>query len=172
MNKKAQEYIDSKRKELSEIKSSERESFLIGQELYDKVYAPDQNNVDRTEYPYYDRNEEDGTHLYYKAVAINLTDKEYEEVYAAYKAVEDELEDEDDEEEENDSKNNMSVFMIVASVIIYIAGFVGGIIAGNNFDRYGFTLWLAIAIWVPTFVYGSLLLGVSEIIKLLHRQCD
>ena len=40
MNKKAQEYIASKKKELSEIKFSDRESFLIGQELYDKVYAP------------------------------------------------------------------------------------------------------------------------------------
>lgn len=104
---------------------------------------------------------------------MDISDEDYESMLLAYKAVEDELEDENEEGgKESDSKNNMSVFMIVASVIIYIAGFVGGIIAGNNFERYEFTWWLAIAIWVPTFVYGSLLLGVSEVIKLLHRQCD
>lgn len=171
MDKNIQNFIDTKKQELEKLRASKKRDFLIQQGLYEKVYAPDHHNVDTNEYPYYDRNEEDGTPLYYKAVAINLTDKEYEEVYAAYKAVENELEDENDEEE-NNSKNNMSVFMIVASVIIYIAGFVGGIIAGNNFDRYGFTLWLAIAIWVPTFVYGSLLLGLSEVIKLLHCQRD
>lgn len=168
MNKKAQEYIASKKKELSEIKFSDRESFLIGQELYDKVYAPNQDNVDRTEYPYYDRNEEDGSPLYYKAVAISLTDKEYEEVYAAYKAVEDELETEDDEEE-NISKNNMAVFMTIVAITIYIVGLVAGIVIGKNFGGYWFSWTSASICWFAGFVYGSLFLGVSEIIRLLHQ---
>ena len=176
MNKQVQEYIDSKKKELEEIqkekKQSAKESFLIEEGFCDKVYAPENGDFSKAEYYYSEYDKEKEAYFYYKLVPMDISDEDYESMLSAYNAVEDELDDEDDDEEENDSKNNMSVFMIVASVIIYIAGFVGGIIAGNNFDRYGFTLWLAIAIWVPTFVYGSLLLGVSEIIKLLCHQCD
>lgn len=176
MNKKVQEYINSKQKELNEIlttkKQSAKESFLIEEGFCNKVYAPESGEFSKSEYSYSEYDKEKEAYFYYKLVPMDISDEDYESMLSAYNAVEDELDDEDDEEEENDSKNNMSVFMIVASVIIYIAGFVGGIVAGNNFNRYEFTWWLAIAIWVPTFVYGSLLLGVSEVIKLLHRQCD
>lgn len=177
MNKQVQGYINSKKKELEEIqkekKQSAKESFLIEEGFCDKVYAPKTGEFSKAEYPYSEYDKEEEAYFYYKLVPMDISDEDYESMLLAYKAVEDELEDENEEGgKESDSKNNMSVFMIVASVIIYIAGFVGGIIAGNNFERYEFTWWLAIAIWVPTFVYGSLLLGVSEVIKLLHRQCD
>lgn len=176
MNKQVQEYIDSKKKELEEIqkekKQSAKESFLIEEGFCDKVYAPENGDFSKAEYYYSEYDKEKEAYFYYKLVPMDISDEDYESMLSAYNAVEDELDDEDDDEEENDSKNNMSVFMIVASVIIYIAGFVGGIVAGNNFNRYEFTWWLAFAIWIPTFVYGSLLLGVSEIIKLLCHQCD
>ena len=176
MNKQVQEYIDSKKKELEEIqkekKQSAKESFLIEEGFCDKVYAPENGDFSKAEYYYSEYDKEKEAYFYYKLVPMDISDEDYESMLSAYNAVEDELDDEDDDEEENDSKNNMSVFMIVASVIIYIAGFVGGIVAGNNFNRYEFTWWLAFAIWIPSFVYGSLLLGVSEIIKLLRRQCN
>ena len=176
MNKQVQEYINSKKKELEEIqkekKQSAKESFLIEEGFCDKVYAPKTGEFSKAEYPYSEYDKEEEAYFYYKLVPMDISDEDYESMLSAYNAVEDELDDEDDDEEENDSKNNMSVFMIVASVIIYIAGFVGGIVAGNSFNRYEFTWWLAFAIWIPTFMYGSLLLGLSEIIKLLHCQSD
>ena len=169
MNKKAQEYINSKKKELEEIKSSDRESFLVEQELYEKVYAPDQFGIDHTEYPHCERNEKDGSSLYYKIIPISLTDKEYDEVYAAYKAVEDEL-DKEDREDDAKSTNGVAIFIMIVAVTIYIAGFVGGIVLGNNMRHYGFS-WISASIcWGVAFVCGSLFLGMSEVIKLLHSQ--
>lgn len=176
MNKQVQEYINSKKKELEEIqkekKQSAKESFLIEEGFCNKVYAPESGEFSKSEYSYSEYDKEKEAYFYYKLVPMDISDEDYESMLSAYSAVEDELDDEDDDDEEDIPNNNIAIFMIVASVIIYIAGFVGGIVAGNNFNRYEFTWWLAFAIWIPTFVYGSLLLGVSEIIKLLCHQCD
>ena len=174
MNKKVQEYINSKQKELKEIqnekKQSAKESFLIEEGFCNKVYAPESGEFSKSEYSYSEYDKEKEAYFYYKLVPMDISDEDYESMLSAYSAVEDELDDEDDDDEEDIPNNNIAIFMIVASVIIYIAGFVGGIVAGNNFNRYEFTWWLAFAIWIPTFVYGSLFLGLSEVIKLLHRQ--
>ena len=89
-------------------------------------------------------------------------------MYVAYKAVEDELETEDDEEA-NTSKNNMAIFMTIVAVTICIVWLVVGIVIGKNFGGYWFSWTSASICWFAGFVYGSLFLGVSEIIRLLHR---
>lgn len=170
MNQKAQKYITSKKKELQKIKVSEKESFLIEQGLCEKVFAPnpEQFGINHTEYPYYDYNEDSNTYGYYKAIPIDLTDEEFAEVYSAFKAVEDEL-DKEDGKDVPKSTNGMAVFMTIVAITIYIVGLVAGIVIGKNFGGYWFSWTSASICWFAGFVYGSLFLGVSEIIRLLHQ---
>jgi hypothetical protein len=162
MNQKAQKYITSK-----------KETFLIKQGLCEKVFAPnpEQFGINHTEYPYSERSEKDGSTVYYKLVPIELTDEEFEQVYSAFKAVEDELGKEDSEDSAKHT-NGIAIFMTVVAVVIYIVGLVVGIVIGNSLGGYHFSWTSASICWFAGFVYGSLFLGVSEVIKLLHRQCD
>lgn len=174
MNQKAQKYITSKKKELKRIKASERESFLIKQGLCEQVFAPnpEQFGINHTEYPYSERNEQNGSTVYYKLVPIDLTDEEFAEVYSAFKAVEDEL-DKEDGKDVPKSTNGIAIFMTVVAVTIYIVGLVVGIVLGNNLGHYSHFEWVsASACWFASFAYGSLFLGVSEIIKLLHKSIN
>lgn len=172
MNQKAQKYITSKKKELQKIKVSEKESFLIEQGLCEKVFAPNPERfgINHTEYPYGERNEQDGSTVYYKLTPIDLTDEEFEQVYSAFKAVDDELNKEDNQDTSKPT-NGMAVFMTIVAVTIYIVGLVVGIVLGNNLGHYSHFEWVsASACWFASFAYGSLFLGVSEIIKLLHKS--
>lgn len=173
MNQKAQKYITSKKKELQKIKVSEKESFLIEQGLCEKVFAPNPERfgINHTEYPYGERNEQDGSTVYYKLTPIDLTDEEFEQVYSAFKAVDDELNKEDNQDTSKPT-NGMAVFMTIVAVTIYIVGLVAGIVIGKNFGGYWFSWTSASICWFAGFVYGSLFLGVSEIIKLLNKNIN
>lgn len=173
MNQKAQKYITSKKKELQKIKVSEKESFLIEQGLCEKVFAPNPERfgINHTEYPYGERNEQDGSTVYYKLTPIDLTDEEFEQVYSAFKAVDDELNKEDDQDTSKPT-NGIAVFMTIVAVTIYIVGLVVGIVTGKNFGGYWFSWTSASICWFAGFVYGSLFLGVSEIIKLLNKSIN
>lgn len=154
MDKKLQKYIEKRKRD-----------FLVEEGLFDKIYEPEEAVHDVDEYPHSENNNGLNRTRYYKIVPYDVTDEEFDTLLRLHHFSR-------MTKNKYSQLNGYATFMIVASVIIYIAGFVGGIIAGNNFERYEFTWWLAIAIWVPTFVYGSLLLGVSEVIKLLHCQRD
>ncbi len=172
MDKKVQDYIEAKKKELEQIRNDKKQTaknaFLIKQGFCEKVYAPEQYGVDKQEFPYNEYNQEKEAYLYYKLVPYDVSDEKYDEMLSAYEAVEDELGTEDDEEE-NISKNNMAIFMTIVAVTIYIVGLVAGIVIGKNFGGYWFSWTSASICWFAGFVYGSLFLGVSEIIRLLHR---
>lgn len=179
MNKQVQEYINSKKKELEEIqkekKQSAKESFLIEEGFCNKVYAPESGEFSKAEYHYSEYDKEKEAYFYYKLVPMDISDEDYESMLSAYNAVEDESDDEDDddEEEEDIPKNNIAIFMTVVSVSVYIVGLVVGIVLGKNLGHYSHFEWISASIcWFAGFVYGSLFLGVSEVIKLLHRQCD
>lgn len=154
MDKKLQKYIEKRKRD-----------FLIEEGLFDKIYEQEEAIHDVDEYPHSDNQNGLNHTRYYKIVPYDVTDEEFDTLLRLHHFSR-------MSKNKNSQSNGYATFMIVASVIIYIAGFVGGIVAGNNFNRYEFTWWLAFAIWIPTFVYGSLLLGVSEIIKLLCHQCD
>ena len=178
MNKKVQEYINSKQKELNEIlttkKQSAKESFLIEEGFCNKVYAPESGEFSKSEYSYSEYDKEKEAYFYYKLVPMDISDEDYESMLSAYNAVEDELDDEDDDDEEEDiPKNNIAIFMTVVSVSVYIVELVVGIILGKNLGYYSSFEWISASIcWFAGFVYGSLFLGVSEVIKLLHCQRD
>lgn len=175
MDKKIQEYIETKKKELEQIRNDKKQTaknaFLIEQGFYEKVYAPEQYGVNKQEFPYSEYNQEKEAYLYYKLVPYDISDECYDEMLSAYNAVEDELEN-DDDDEENISKNNMAIFMTVVAVTIYIVGLVVGIVLGNNLGGYWFSWTSASICWFVGFVYGSLFLGVSEIIKLLNKNIN
>lgn len=176
MDKKVQEYIEAKKKELEQIRNDKKQTakntFLIEQGFYEKVYAPEQYGVNKQEFPYSEYNQEKETYLYYKLVPYDISDEQYTEMLSAYNALQEELNKEDDENI-SESTNGIAIFMTIVAVTIYIVGLVVGIVMGKNFGHYGNFEWVSAAIcWFAGFVYGSLFLGVSEIIKLLNKSID
>lgn len=176
MDKKVQEYIEVKKKELEQIRNDKKQTaknaFLIKQGFCEKVYAPEQYGVNKEEFPYSEYNQEKEAYLYYKFVPHDISDEQYTEMLSAYNALQEELNKEDDENI-SESTNGMAIFMTIVAVTIYIVGFVVGIVLGNNLGHYSHFEWVSASVcWFASFVYGSLFLGVSEVIKLLHRQCD
>lgn len=175
MDKKVQEYIEVKKKELEQIRNDKKQTaknaFLIKQGFCEKVYAPEQYGVNKEEFPYSEYNQEKEAYLYYKFVPHDISDEQYTEMLSAYNALQEELNKEDDENI-SESTNGMAIFMTIVAVTIYIVGLVAGIVIGKNFGGYWFSWTSASICWFAGFVYGSLFLGLSEVIKLLHRQCD
>ena len=64
--------------------------------------------------------------------------------------------------------NSVASLLKIIAIITYICGFICGIILGK--DGWGdFYFGLALIYWVAGFVCGSMFLGFSEIIRLLHE---
>lgn len=177
MDKKVQEYIETKKKELEQIQNDKKQTakntFLIEQGFYEKVYAPEQYGVNKQEFPYSEYNQEKEAYLYYKLVPYDISDECYDEMLSAYNAVEDELDDSKKDDDEEENKNGIAIFMTIVAVTIYIVGLVVGIVLGNNLGHYSHFEWVSASVcWFASFAYGSLFLGVSEVIKLLHKSIN
>ena len=63
--------------------------------------------------------------------------------------------------------NAVAVLLRVIAIVTYAIGFLIGILMGGA-SLGGFSITLALVYWVVAFIAGSMMLGFSEIIKLLQ----
>jgi len=147
MNKIVEDYLVK----LDQKELSNRDAFLIENGFFEKVYS--ETNEYSSEFPFND-NEQD---KFFKKIAIEVTDDEYKKIYNSL---------------EHKEKNSVSTLIFIIAIIIYIGGFLAGAsLANAPSEYYGNTFNISVAIiyWAFAFICGSILLGLSEIIKLLHK---
>ena len=65
------------------------------------------------------------------------------------------------------AKNRVAFILKAMAVITYVCAFICGIAFGS--DRGDFYFGIAIIYWAAGFISGSMMLGFSEIIRLLHE---
>lgn len=177
MDKRVQEYIESKKKRQEDIQQQQKLAFLIKEGLYEKVYAPDDEDTDLDEYPKTEWDRDNSRNRYYKIVPIEISDDEYEQIREAYNSV-----DSVKKDNEENSTNSVATFMIVVAVLIYIAGLIAGISFGNaekvvsgyysTHTVKEFSVAVASIYWAASFISGSVFIGLAEIIRLLQKIND
>lgn len=153
MNPKLSDYFAQKRLEEKQA----RDALLISQGLYEKVYAP--NDEWSEEYPENELDSERQTIRYFKKVAIEVTDEEYEKVkkYALKAKV------------FLPKSNSIAKILQGVGICVYVLGFIGGMQLQSEAEEL---LSLAIIVWAIAAVGGTILLGLSETVKLLQNIRD
>lgn len=154
MNERLQEYLNKKTVENRAKFESQRDANLIAAGLFEKRFSP-LNKEDDPEYPFSMWNKEESRMMYYKKVAIQITDEEYEAFLKAGPVKSAVIEEE--------SKNGVASTLFGIAVTIYILlGFAGLICMFSNFLT-------GLIVMFGGFVSGSTFLGFAEIIKQLHK---
>lgn len=153
MNPKLSDYFAQKRLEEKQA----RDALLISQGLYEKVYAP--NDEWSEEYPENEYDQERQTIRYFKKVAIEVTDEEYEQIkkYAVKPPI------------FLPKPNVIAKILLGVGICVYGLGFIGGMQLQSAAEEL---LSLAIIVWAIAAVGGTILLGLSEIVKLLQNIRD
>ena len=154
MNERLQEYLNKKAEEKRAKYESERDANLIAAGLFEKRFSPT-GKAEDPEYPFSQWNKTENRMMYYKKVAIVITDEEYEEFLKAGPVKTAVVEEE--------SKNAVASTLFGIAVTIYILmGLVGLIAMIANFV-------MGLGVMFGGFIFGSVFLGFAEIIKQLHK---
>lgn len=157
MHEKVQEFLN-KRKEEEKLKFEKiKAKKLIELGLYEKEYAPD--NKYSEEYSCSEWDSSNST-KYYKIKPFEVTDEEYEEI-KKYS-----LDGYGEVKRDGNSTDVIVKIIKVVAYIVFVVGFISGIVLGV--DEYGDISGMMIVWWSLFFIYGIIMLGFAEIIKLLH----
>ena len=157
MNERLQEYLNKKAEEKRAKYESERDANLIAAGLFEKRFSPT-GKAEDPEYPFSQWNKTENRMMYYKKVAIVITDEEYEEFLKAGPVKTAVVEEE--------SKNAVASTLFGIAVTIYILmGLVGLIAMIANFV-------MGLGVMFGGFISGSVFLGFAEIIKQLQKIND
>ena len=157
MNERLQEYLNKKAEEKRAKYESERDANLIAAGLFEKRFSPT-GKAEDPEYPFSQWNKTENRMMYYKKVAIVVTDEEYEEFLKAGPVKTAVVEEE--------SKNAVASTLFGIAVTIYILmGLVGLIAMIANFV-------MGLGVMFGGFISGSVFLGFAEIIKQLQKIND
>ncbi|MBQ7347520.1 MAG: hypothetical protein IJW55_06140 [Clostridia bacterium] len=141
MNPKLQAYIDAKKAELE----NEKNHFLMEEGLFDKVYVSDDDpNKDQYQSEW---DEQAKKQKYYKKVPYAVTDEEFKEIKKLAQKTE---------------KNKVAFALRVIGWAVYACGLLGGLGLLND----GF--WSALICWSSALIGGTVLLGFSEVIRILN----
>ena len=160
VNKLKDEIKELENKKASKIKKK-RDELIINSGLYEKEFAPVGANYDLMDYPFKEWDEKSMCYKYYKKNAIDIT-------AAEYMLIEELLDQKLKLQEkiitiEEKSNNEIASLIKGLSISIYILFFIIGCIYFSE------NLIIGIGLWLVGFFSGSLILGTSEIIKLLHQ---
>lgn len=162
MNEKLEEYLSIMKAEEIEQRGQE----LIKAGLFEKEYADE--NSDLTEYPEVEWDAENQWNRYYKKVAIDITDEEYEAFKKAYNSKDNAV---------VESNNKVATVLTVIAWVVFMAGFIAGIAFGNvevvkgslySYRTTEFSFAVAFSYWAISAISGVLILGFAEVIKLLN----
>ena len=164
MDKNIQSFIDAKRQELERLKESKKREFLIQQGLYEKVYAPDHRNVDTNEYPHKVYNKKKNSYMYYKIVASEISDDDYEKLLKVCNFIEEEKQKAVSADQKEEPVNKpiplVSLLMFFATAIIFVAGIIA-----TAYDSRNAALYIFFA-----FISGCLFIALGKIIELLSMN--
>lgn len=164
MDEQVQDFIRLKKEALEQKKSAQ----LIAWGLYDKVYAKSDGFSNL--FPEVDTSTNPPRR--YKCVPLPVSDEEYRELCALMEQVPDERPNEyqiDPRYEE--PWNKIGLVTRVAAIIVYIVGFFVGIaLAVPERSADDFSWSVAMVFWLSALVFGTLLLGISEMIHLLNNK--
>ena len=149
MNPQLSVYFAQKRLEEKQA----RVALLVSQGLYEKVYAPKSQELPNGEYPRLDTTIIPNRP--YKAIPIEITDEEYEQV-KKYAFASSTL------PEPVNSSNGIATVLTVIGVIVYLIGFIG------FFAMFNMNALSAFIILASAAISGTMFLGFAEIIKLLQ----
>lgn len=154
MNERLQEYLNKKAEESRAKFESERDANLIAAGLFEKRFSPT-GKAEDPEYPFSQWNKAESRMMYYKKVAITVTDEEYEAFLKAGPVKPAAMEEE--------SKNGVASTLFGIAVTLYILlGFAGLICMFANFLA-------GLIVMFGGFISGTGFLGFSEIIKQLQK---
>ena len=157
MNERLQAYLEKKTAENRAKFESERDAKLIAAGLFEKRLSPT-NKPDDPEYPFSQWNKEESRMMYYKKVAIAITDEEYTEFLKVNPT--------NPVQNQEESKNGVATTLKVIAIIVYcVFALVGLISRVANFA-------VGLGVMFGGFISGSLFLGFGEIIKLLQQIYD
>ena len=169
MQEKVQEYlnkVDEKKKRLAEkeeqAKTEKEQRYkndvLQQAGLFDREYCKDNEPTD--DYPLYDSEKD----AYYRSVPCQITAEEWEAVKAAYEE-ERALLDTQRTAKESSGKNGVAGALKAIAVIIYICALTAGIVVAATAGSIG--VGIMFAAWFGGFIFGTMMLGFSEVIRLL-----
>lgn len=151
MNKKLEQYLNTKEQERQSLLNREKAELLINEGLYD-LLPVNANEINwNTEYVEYKWDSSTQTNRCYKQVPIEISDDEYEKIKSYFTPIKIEH-----------KENAVAKVLTVLGCITYIIGFIGGFLGADGY--FGIT----IAIWVASFISGTMFLAFSQIIKLLE----
>ena len=162
MGQQAQEIINNIKLQNRAEYEKRKNEFLIsnGYCYEERSPRPEASN----DYPFSGYDSNTGNYYYYKHVAVDCTDEEYEEMLNLT-------------EKSSPRENVVAKAMFVIAIVVFAVGFVAGIASGMTAPFNGTVDYEELAImcnifvaWFDAFVAGSIFLGLSEIIKLLHNK--
>lgn len=159
MNEFVSSYIEKKQEEIRLQKEAQKKEKLIKLGIFEKIYQGEEG-YDPQE-ACYEWNAELQSGTYYNRIPVEVTDEEYEEILKL-----------SNEQGEITTENNpVAAALKFIAWAVYAIGFIMGIIMGNELGAYNgeFNFGMALACWLMAFIGGTLFLGFSEIIKLLHE---
>ena len=151
MNEQVSAYLAKKKSAAAGVPQADREALLIHEGLTTRVYSDyaDPENG----FTQYEWNGPTQKTRYYKDVAIDVSDEEFEAIKEASGVV------------PLAHKNKVSIAMKYIAIVIYVVGAIAGIAAIAS----GMLPAVALAYWGGAIAFGSLFLALAEIIKLLKE---
>ena len=162
MNEKLKEFLVAKKEAEKKKNEEEKQKTLIDLGLYEKIYSP--NNSYSEEFDSFEWDSASETNKYYKKVAIEISDEEYQEVKDYSK------------NEETFEVNPVAKALMGIAWMIFICGLIAGIAFANvevvkgtyyQYTDTEFSFAIAFTYWCVAFISGTIFLGFAEIIKLL-----
>lgn len=153
LNEKLNEFLTAKKEEERKKLEAEKNETLIKLGLYEKVYLSSENEND------------DSNSKYFKKVAIEVTDEEYEEIKKYIP------------EKKRVKRNKLQVALFIVAMVVFAGGFLAGCLLGNIEIEKGlifkrtiteFSFITAVMYWCIAGAVGTVLLAFSEVIKLLN----
>ena len=154
MYEKVAEYLEQQRQKELALRKKQ----LVEMGLCQREYLPEGTRQTQDvvqEYPYTEGERR------YKVAAIPVTDEEWAEICAHA------------DTKSGRRRNPVSRALWVFGILAYAVGIIQGIWQYQNFEMYGdyiTALVQMLILWISAGIQGTLLLGLSEVIRLLDRQ--
>ena len=162
VNEQIKAYLEEKSAKKAAAEKERRAKILLREGLFTKEELPERPESLTDDYGGFEsERDEQGNVLihYFRKVPLEVSDEEWEQIekYAEVK----------DKDEEKDSSGVASLLKGLA-VVVYLLGFILGIAMGKTLLG-DFSFGIMLVYWIAGLFAGTLLLGFSEVIRLLHE---
>lgn len=176
MHEKVKQFFDEQKKK----EHLERTPVLIELGLYEKEYNP-AGNIYSAEYRFREYDQITGVKRYYKKVAIDVTDEEFEKITKIVEKTKGSKVSPTTPQAPSArsnvivARNKISKLLLVVAWFIIALGFIVGLregiikIGSGRFAEYKWDYVVSLVDWIITAITGIVFIGFSEIINLLEK---